>query len=72
MRSGLSLSDYRIGAIYRVGARKNLPRDRLVELLVDRCGFERIKADQLVTHWFSSFPYRSRGVTRLNDMRRAL
>ena len=54
---GLTKADYRLGAVYRVGSRRKLPRPAVEALLVARCKLNAKQAEQLAGHWFASRHY---------------
>jgi hypothetical protein len=53
-----SREDWRIGAIYRVGHRRQMTDEWIVAALMGRLGFSEPRAKRLVAHWLTSLPYR--------------
>lgn len=54
-----TIGEIRMGAIYRIGARRRLSRDDLAGLLVSRVGFKQDTANTLAGHWMTTIPFRS-------------
>ena len=52
-------ADFTIGALYRLGARGRLSRERIIELLASRAGMKPAAARQLVGHWYPTWPKRT-------------
>lgn len=53
-----SLADWRLGAVYRAGARCRMSREQIEALLVARCNLSAKQAEQLAGRWLASLPYR--------------
>jgi len=52
--------DWTLGAIYRFGISRQLSAAEISHLLIHRVGMTDRSAKQLVAHWLSSEPYRTR------------
>lgn len=59
MSGTLSVTDIRVGAIYRFGVSRGLGRSCLASLLVERAGFSEDSAKQLAGLWMTTAPYRA-------------
>lgn len=58
----LTKADYLLGAMYRVGWRKNCTRDQLVSMMTSfDTGLNETKAKQLAEHWLCSYAAARRG-----------
>ena len=55
-----SVQEIRLGALYRMGARRQLGKKELVEVMTKRAGLKHLEAEQLAAHWLTSGPYRRR------------
>lgn len=58
--AALSKADFKVGALYRVGLRRNLSLAQVAALLEARLGMKAKDAQQIAAHWFASHPYRRR------------
>lgn len=56
MRS--SVKEIKIGAVYRYGARRRLSKEEISTLLSLRAKMAENDAMALVSHWFTTEPYR--------------
>jgi hypothetical protein len=54
----VSVEEIRLGALYRIGARRRLEKKTLVDLLTKRTTLKHPEAEQLVSHWITTEPYR--------------
>lgn len=53
------ISEIRLGALYRIAARKRLGRSVIVSLLAERVGLTAKAAEQLAGHWLTTEPFRA-------------
>ena len=53
-----SVQEIRLGALYRLGAKKRLDRAALECLLQTRCGHDAKVSRLLAGHWLTTIPYR--------------
>lgn len=51
--------DYRIGAVFALGARQPLKRAVIEKTLVDFAGLPAEKATLLAGHWFTTLPFKT-------------
>lgn len=55
-----TVTDFKLGALYRFAAKRGLDQPLLAALLVERVGMSGKAASQLAAHWFTTEPFRSR------------
>ena len=53
-----SVTDIRLGALYRVAARRRLDRPAIISLLIARVGLNPKASEQLAGHWLMTEPFR--------------
>lgn len=54
----VTVSDIRLGALFRYAAAKRLEQSTVAALLVERCRLSHAAAAQLAAHWFTTEPFR--------------
>ena len=54
-----TVQEIRTGAIYRIAAKRRMPRTDIVSLLVERAGLTERVADLLAGHWVTTDWYRN-------------
>lgn len=54
----LHKQDFKLGALYRIGAARRFNRETLVRLMIERVGMAQKAAEQLAAHWIGTESFR--------------
>jgi hypothetical protein len=59
MNATFTKQDFIIGSLYRLGAKRSLPRSTVEALLIERASMKPGAAGVLAGHWFTTEPFRT-------------